>query len=335
MEVYEDLFNKIIYKPIIDKNGEVDKNMLARTLTRSIMKKAHMMFRYENLPEEIPQRMVRTYLQGCGHFAGFRIGERKVISWGAFSGKFDEYYFPKQYIVTNPYMMPDSRTMEIGSDCIIVKNDSLAEALTDHVNKYVQMLVENETSMIICDILARAQGILVGKDNDQVESAALYLQRLFSGRVVPIKSDSFQQDNMETVPFGTAHYILTDLIEYEQYVRSALYTELGIKLNYNMKREALNSNETDLDEEILKPYVDNMLETQQEDFDMLSDFWKLDTPIKVVKNSVWEDMDLQDQVQEATAEATIKAAEEGTTPEDDSGNDQETGEEEKEDAGED
>lgn len=334
MEIYEDIFTNLCHKPIIDDKMNVDKNMIRRTLTRSILKKAYMMLRYENLPEGIPQRMIRTYLQTCGHFAGFRIGEEKVISWGTFSGTFDKYYFPKQYIVTNPYMVPESRTMEIGKDCIIVKNDSLAEGLVDHINKYVQMLVENETSMVICDILARAQGLLIGKDDAQVESARQYLNRLFAGTVVPVKSDSFQQDNMETVPFGTAHYILTDLIEYEQYIRSALYTELGIKLNYNMKREALNSNETDLDEEILKPYIDNMIETQQEDFDMLSDFWKLDVPIKVMKNSVWEDMDLQDQVQEATAEAAIKAAEEGKDPEStgtEEPEEPETGKEEKND----
>ena len=333
MELYEEFFNSIYKKPIINEKGEVDKEKIRRTLTRSILKKAYMMLKYKHLPEEVPERAVKMYLQTCGHFSGFWENETRVISWGTFSGKFDGYYFPKRYIVTNPYLLTTSRDMEIGKECIIVKNDNMAEPLTDVISKHVEMLVENETSMIICDILARAQGLLIGKDDAQIESAQLYLKRLFSGAVVPVKSDSFQQDNMESVPFGTAHYILTDLIEYEQYIRSSLYSELGIKLNYNMKREALNSNETAFDEEILKPYIDNMIETQQADFDMLSEFWKLETPIKVEKGSVWEDMDLQDELQEATAEAAIKAAENGETEQNNPNEEKETedpGKEEKE-----
>lgn len=308
--LYTDLLKRYGYDRLVNQKGEVDKKLIYDTLMSSVLKKAHMMLEYENVPEEIPIRMLKTYLITNGHFAGFSHQGKMMISWGTFAGKPDEYYFPKQYIVSNPYIEGMSgRTLEIGRDCIVVKNDSLAESLLDVISKHVNMLTENESSMIICDILARAQGILSAKDDAQMESAQIYLKNIFNGKVVPIKSDSFTQDNFETVAFGTAHYILTDLIEYEQYIRSSLYSELGIKINFNMKRESLNAEETSMDEELLKPYIDNMIETQNEDLLMLSDFWGLPEPMKVKRGSVWAENEKKDELKMDAMEAETKAAE--------------------------
>lgn len=308
--LYTDLLKRFGYDRLVSQKGEVDKKLIYDTLMSSVLKKAHMMLEYENVPKEIPVRMLKTYLITNGHFCGFTMGGKMMISWGTFAGKPDEYYFPKQYIVSNPYIEGMSgRTLEIGRDCIVVKNDSLAESLLDVISKHVNMLTENESSMIICDILARSQGILSAKDDAQLESAQTYLKQIFNGKVVPIKSDSFTGENFETVPFGTAHYILTDLIEYEQYIRSSLYSELGIKINFNMKRESLNAEETSMDEELLKPYIDNMIETQNEDLLMLSDFWGLPEPIRVKRGSVWAENEKKDELSMDKMEAETKAAE--------------------------
>lgn len=339
--LYTDLLKRFGYDRLVSQKGEVDKKLIYDTLMSSVLKKAHMMLDYENVPKEIPVRMLKTYLITCGHFAGFTHGGKMMISWGTFAGKPDEYYFPKQYIISNPYIDGMSgKTLKIGKDCIVVKNDSLAESLLDVISKHVNMLTENESSMIICDILARAQGILSAKDDAQVESAQAYLKNIFNGKVVPIKSDSFTGDNFETVAFGTAHYILTDLIEYEQYIRSSLYSELGIKINFNMKRESLNAEETSMDEELLKPYIDNMIETQNEDLQMLSDFWGLPEPIRAKRGSVWAENEKKDEIQmnllEAQAEAAEHAAEApeeepDEEPSEEDSNKEETEEKENED----
>lgn len=336
--LYIDLMKNFGFDRLVNNKFEVNKKLIYDTLMSSVMKKAFMMLKYDNLPEEIPERMLKMYLMTNGHFAGFSIGEKKVISWGTFGGTFDEYYFPKRYFINNPYLEMDKKDLDIGKDCIIVKNDSLAEPLMDHFAKYCNMLTENETSMIICDILARAQGIMKAANDQQLESAQVYLKRLYEGKVVPVKSEDDPFSNsvgMETIPFGTAHYILTDLIEYEQYIRSSLYSELGIKINFNMKRESLNAEETSMDDEILKPYIDNMIETQTEDLKMLSDYWGLETPITVRKNSVWaEDQkkdDLAMMLLKAQAETSENAAEDpepGTEEPDADSNKEETEEEE-------
>lgn len=331
--LYIDLMKNFGFDRLVNDKAEVNKKLIYDTLMSSVQKKAYMMLKYENLPEEIPERMVKMYLINNGHFAGFTLDGKKKISWGTFGGSFDEYYFPELYIVNNPYMDgAGSLNLKIGYNCSIVKNDSLAEPLMDHFVKFCNMLTENEASMIICDILARAQGVLNAKNDQQEESARVYLKRLFDAKVVPIKSEDDPFSNsvgMETIPFGTAHYILTDLIEYEQYIRSALYSELGIRINFNMKRESLNAEETSMDDEILRPYIDNMIETQTEDLQMLSEFWGLETPITVRKNSVWADEEKKSQIQIGMMEAELDAAEnaaeepEETTPEDVSGEEEE------------
>lgn len=308
--LYTDLLTNYGYDRLVSTKGEVNKKLIYDTLMASVLKKAQMMLKYDNLPEEIPERMLKIYLITNGHFAGFSHNGKMMISWGTFAGKPDEYYMPKQYIVSNPYIEGMSgRTLQIGTDCIVVKNDSMAQPLLDVISKHVNMLTENESSMIICDILARAQGLLSAKDDTQFESAKEYLKNIFNGKVLPIKSENWTGENMDSIPFGTAHYILTDLIEYEQYIRSSLYAELGIKINFNMKRESLNAEETSMDEEILKPYIDNMIETQNEDLLMLSDFWGLQTPITCRRGSVWEENEKKDEIQMEIMEAQAEAAE--------------------------
>ena len=345
MILYQFMIKNYGFDRIVKPSGEIDKKIIYDTLMSSVIKKAYMMLDYENVPEEIPKRMLKTYLITNGHFAGFVNKGKMMISWGTFGGIFDEYYFPTQYLINNPYIDMDKKTLDIGKDCIIVKNDSLAEPLMNVISKHVNMLVENETTMVICDILARARGILSAKDDQMHESAQQYLKQLFQGRVVPVKSDNFTGDNFETVSFGTESNILTDLIEYEQYIRSSLYSELGIRLNFNMKREALNSEETSMDKELLKPYIDNLIETQNEDLLMLSDFWGLPEPIRCKRGSIWEEQEQKDEIIMETMEAQVEALEaqaeaqaeaaaepEETTPEEDDGKEETENEEVKEDA---
>ena len=309
MILYQELMKNYGFDRIVKPSGEIDKKVIYDSLMSSVIKKAYMMLDYENVPENIPKRMLKTYLITNGHFAGFVNKGEMVISWGTFAGKPDKYYFPKEYIINNPYMDLDKRTLEVGKECIIVKNDSLAEPLINVISKYCNMLVENETTMIICDILARARGIASAKDTEMYESVQLYLKQLFNGKVVPVKSENFSGENFETVAFGTEQNILTDLIEYEQYIRSSLYSELGIRLNFNMKREALNSEETSMDKELLKPFIDNMIETQNDDLLMLSDFWGLPEPIRCKRGSIWAEQEKKDEIVMDKMEAEVEALE--------------------------
>ena len=93
-------------------------------------------------------------------------------------------------------------------------------------------------------------------------------------------------ENVKIHPISsTQGYSVIDTMELQQYLISRMLVEIGINSNHNMKREALNSAETNLNEEQLLPLVDNMLECRKIGVDKINKMYG--TNITVNKGSVW------------------------------------------------
>ena len=80
---------------------------------------------------------------------------------------------------------------------------------------------------------------------------------------------------------------LTDLIETVQYLKASWFNELGLNANYNMKRESINSGESQLNDDALLPLVDDMLRRRQEGAEEVNKLFG--TEISVELASAWED----------------------------------------------
>ena len=72
-----------------------------------------------------------------------------------------------------------------------------------------------------------------------------------------------------------------------QYQKASWYNDLGLSANYNMKREALNSSETVIDNDILLPLIDDMLKCRKAGAEKVNAMY--DTDIRVELSSSWED----------------------------------------------
>ena len=93
---------------------------------------------------------------------------------------------------------------------------------------------------------------------------------------------------LATKPFvsGGNSNALSQLIEMHQYLKASLLNELGLNANYNMKRERINSAETELNNDGLLPMVDDMLACRQRAVNVLNEVYGLN--ITVEKASAWE-----------------------------------------------
>ena len=93
---------------------------------------------------------------------------------------------------------------------------------------------------------------------------------------------------LKTQPYAnTGHNVITDLIELEQYLKASWFNELGLNANYNMKRESINSGESQLNNDMLLPLIDDMLKQRQEGAEKVNDMFG--TSITVELASSWED----------------------------------------------
>ena len=109
-----------------------------------------------------------------------------------------------------------------------------------------------------------------------------------SGKLGIIADNEFLENSLKVTPYATtgAHTTIQNIIELEQYLRATWFNDLGLNANYNMKRESINSGESQLNNDALLPLVDDMLKCRQEGFDRVNE--KYGTNIKVELNSSWQ-----------------------------------------------
>ena len=159
-------------------------------------------------------------------------------------------------------------------------------------SRYASMMVENDISLKMCDINARIISLIEAQDDKTRASAIQYLKDVKAGKQGIIASTAFL-DGLRTQPYGTANQSnkLTDLIEFHQYLKASWFNEIGLQANYNMKRESINSDEAQLNDDMLLPLVDDMLACRVECVEKINDMFG--TNIKVRLASSWEDNRLE------------------------------------------
>lgn len=257
------------------------------------------MFEYDGLPDSIPQKYLEQYLQING-FACIGVGDDQgtlYAFYGGLGGEPDAYYNPTICTVANPYLNL-SKNFKIGEDCVIIRNDPFYMGLIPLFNKYASMLAENELSMNMASINTRIQQAISAGDDRAKESAELFLKKLVEGDIAVLADNAFlDSETIKTLPFSntSSSGVIGDLIEYEQYLKASWYNELGLNANYNMKREALNSAESTINEDILFPLVDEMLKMRQEGINAVNEMFG--TNISVTLASSWSDNKKEEQAE--------------------------------------
>ena len=251
-----------------------------------MLNRTQSMFKWTGLPDTIPERMVELYLQING-FVGFtQIGEDLYAMRGGLGGKPDAYYMPTIFTIANP-ALDVSRNLRIGEECVIIPNDACYLGLMPMFERYASGLAENDLSINIASIMARIIDLISATDDRTKESAIQYLNDIRAGKLGVIASSEFFE-GIKTHDFGThSKSAITDLIELQQYYKASWFNELGLNTNYNMKREALSTAESQLNDDAMLPLVDNMLHCRQIGVDAVNKLYG--TNISVNLASSWYD----------------------------------------------
>lgn len=249
--------------------------MLARTQS---------MFDYEDLPETIPARNLEIMLQLNGNVFFTQVEGEYYVFTGGLGGEPDVYYEPTIYTVANP-ALNFSKNLKIGEDGILIRSDSYGIGLLPMMQKYSALMVENEFTMRIADICARIAFLLSAADDRTEKSARTFLERIVNGELGVISESAFLE-SLKVNPGATEHtQRMTDLVEYQQYLKAAWFNDLGINANYNMKREAISPDEAQLNDDALLPLIDDMLEQRQIALEKINKKYGLN--IEVTLDSSW------------------------------------------------
>lgn len=284
------LFNSDYLEP--GKNNDV-KQHLGEQHVLYMLNRTQVMFDYKNLPETIPARNLEMMLQLNGNVFFTKVRGDFYVFTGGLGGEPDVYYEPTIYTVANPYLNY-SKNLVIGDDGILIRNDSYGVGLLPLFKRYAALLAENEMTMRIADINNRIMFLLSAADDRTKSSAEKFLSDVKDGKLGVISDNAFLE-SLKALPTATQNSVrLTDLIEFEQYLRAGWFNDLGINANYNMKRESISPNEAQLNDDALLPFVDDMLEMRRIGIKQVNEKYDLD--IEVNLSSSW----LKEQMEQVT-----------------------------------
>ena len=296
---------------------EFDKGAMLDSYVRYFLARLQSMFKYDGLPDTIPAKWLEAYLMCNGNALIGKANDGQLYAFtGGHGGQPNAYYIPTQYIVANPYLKL-TKTFNIydglnpDGDGVLIYNDTFSQGLIPMLQRYCMQLVENDITMQLADVLARATVNISAADDRTKKSAQLWLNHLKEGKLGIIAENPF----IEGLNIREFHYVaetLTNLIEYHQYIKASLYNELGLNSNYNMKRESINSNESQLNDDMLHPLIDDMLRERREGIARVNELFGLN--ITVDFDNAWlenereelitiDKMEAEAEVVEAQAEA--------------------------------
>lgn len=242
-------------------------------------------FEWKGLPDTIPQRYMERYLLTDGQCYVTEVNGALYALNGTLGGEPDPYYIPKQYVVANVGLNL-SKTFDREKDGVLVRNDDLMIGVMPIISRYSAALTENELTLFIADLNMRIAFIMSSGDDDAKASAKEFLKQIEAGNLGVI-GDAAVFEGLKVQPGGIGSQgYLSQLIEYEQFLKASCYNDLGVDLNFNMKRESITAGEANQNEPGLYTLIDNMLKCRQEAAEQINA--KYGTEITVDKASAWK-----------------------------------------------
>lgn len=271
------------------------KNTSSQYYFRYLLDRTMMMFEYKNLPDTIVPSILERYLQVNGVACITDTPKGLFCFNGSWGGEQDVYYRPTRFIVANPHIsqLTDDKTFTkevviYGDEPhtgVLLRNDTEWASLTPLIARYAVLMAENCLTIRSADIMLRILAMLTAGTDKERKSAEAYLAKIEAGELGVIGTNAFKQSvQMQSPPSNNGSY-LTQFIELQQYLKGSFFNELGLRANYNMKREAIGAGESTLDADAILPLCDNMLKCRREDISQLNELFNLNVTVDF--SSAW------------------------------------------------
>lgn len=272
------------------KNIFEDKQALLNQAILQQLNKTIKIFKYNGLPNTIKQKDLEIQLQVGGFNIWKEVNGNLYCFRGGLGGMPNPYYLPTKAIVANPALNYNA-TLDIDKDCVVMLNDNFYQGLMPLFNKYASLLIEAEISLRYSIINARVPALVQADNDNTYKSAEEFFNKIVNGEGYGIISSKEFFDGIKSQDFYKEPHI-KDLIESIQYIKGSWYNEIGLNSAFNMKREAINEAEATLNEDILYPTVDTMLENRKIGLEKINKMFG--TNITVELDSVWKQNRIED-----------------------------------------
>lgn len=261
-----------------------DLSELNRHWRRMLYSKIENIFSYTGLPEEINERALKLGLFLFGKLIFYKIKDKFLVQNFSYTDKLDWYYVPKNGRVVNPWLPQGFQNFEfeVDKEAVIwnstpdIYSFKLHSIVSDLVYKTANQLSENDISYYCIQRNARLVAIFVADSDLEKAECNRVLERMYNGEPdITMAQDLISHITTMPISDNSQRGRITELIEFQQYILANFYHSFGINSNYNLKREQLNSSEIDVNKEVLRLNIDDMLKCREEGVKKINDLYGL------------------------------------------------------------
>lgn len=268
----------------MDKKYKPELRWLVRNWRRQLYSKVENLFVYENLPKEIDKQAFQLGLMRFGKLIFYKIGDKFLVQNFSYTNKLNWYYIPVHGRVVNPWLPPGHQNFEfkLEDEAIIYSCTPNIYSFEEHsleadlIQKTATQLAENDVSYYCIQRNHRLIAIITAQDDKQRAEANRILDHMYNGDAeIVMKEDLVNRIQVNPIAMNATRSPLTELVEFQQYVLANFYHSFGINSNYNLKREQLNSSEIDVNREVLRLNIEDMLKCRENGVERINELYNI------------------------------------------------------------
>ena len=148
--------------------------------------------------------------------------------------------------------------------------------VSDLIYKTSYQLAESDISYYCIQRNHRLIMILTAEEDKQRAEANVILEKMYMGEPdITMTEDLISHIKVNPISTTSSRAILTELVEFTQYILANFYHSFGINSNYNLKREQLSANEIDVNEDVLSLNIEDMLYARRQSLEKINAMWGL------------------------------------------------------------
>ena len=228
-----------------------------------------MMFDWKNLPDDMTSFDVEKFLQMKGNTFILYDKDKKryFILEGSAYDNISWNYEPTKAIIVNP-ALPELNKIKykLGENAVMIRNDYFMLGLYIINEKNAIDVANTDISIRFASFNTRFKTLFTSDDDDSKDSINTVIEDIWKGnKPKAIVTNDLYKKSIEGIQYantGSTNDIIS-LIELKQYQIAQWYIELCVNANYNMKREAINENEANMNQDALLPFIDQMLKCRK------------------------------------------------------------------------
>ena len=273
----------------ITYHGVCDVQANFQTYFKLLLNKAMSLFKVDGLPETISKDYLLEHLILSGRVCFAEFDGKLYALDGNEGGEPNAYYMPQQFIIANPILgskmvkirHKDGREEVEGLDGILValtKWDNVSNSqkwnggLYNLIYKYAGLLADNDVSLNIAQINGRLSVVFTADEEAEAREAEKALEAVYAGKPYKVLvQDILEKITATPVANAGTNNTIMSLIEAHAHLLQDFYSEIGIASQGNLKRERVNTAETELMTGCLDISIWNMIDTLKKCFERVNE----------------------------------------------------------------